>query len=509
MEGQSSGFGRPNARARLLVALNVTALLAVLLGIPVTSGATAVISAHIAASPTSAGAGDPTTVRGAGFSKNQRGYLALDGATGKTSFRAAADGSFTVSFKVPAGASAGWHTLDARASKGTALATTTIEVLSASSTASPAPTAAPTATPSSVPTATPSPSPTPVATPSPTPSASPAVTPSPTPSASPAVTPTPSPSASPTLRSDAFVSACGTALCLAGQRWYLYGASDLGGLDNPDARAALAVSGQLNTLRIVNFLDEHGSVASAPYNAAYWSRVDAAIGSARAAGLRVILDLSTYRNLLWNSGRNPYTWDWGPFVAFVAQRVNTATGVRYADDPTIALIAFAGEIEPLNTPANTLGITTTQVTAFFDRTFGEWRAQDSRHLLSTGGLLQLAWDSGIDWRSIFALENDDVCSIHDYSKADQTMTTPAVASYCASIGKPWITEEFGWDQAVGDATRAADFSAMYGLQLRYAAAGVGFWNLGSTVAGTGGVTDTYDVNPSTPLAWSVVGSNAP
>jgi hypothetical protein len=50
---------------------------------------------------------------------------------------------------------------------------------------------------------------------------------------------------------------------------------------------------------------------------------------------------------------------------------------------------------------------------------------------------------------------------------------------------------------------------MYGLQSRYAAAGVGFWNLGTTVASTGGVTDTHDVNPSTPLTWSVVGSNAP
>jgi hypothetical protein len=309
--------------------------------------------------------------------------------------------------------------------------------------------------------------------------------------------------------SGGFVSACGTALCLAGRPWYLYGASDLGGLGDPGARASLAVGARLNTLRVVNFLDEHGSVGSAPYDLAYWSRVDAVIGAARTAGLRVILDLSTYRNLLWNAGRNPYSWDWGPLVAFVTQRSNTVTGIRYGDDPTIALVAFAGEVEPLNTPANVLRITAQQLTSFYERTFAQWRANDSRHLLSTGGLLQLAWDSGIDWRSIFGLANDDVCSIHDYSTADQTVTTPAVAAYCASIGKPWITEEFGWDQAVGDAARAADFSAMYGLQSRYAAAGVGFWNLGTTVAGTGGVTATHDVNPSTPLTWSVVGSNAP
>jgi hypothetical protein len=196
-------------------------------------------------------------------------------------------------------------------------------------------------------------------------------------------------------------------------------------------------------------------------------------------------------------------------VAFVTQRSNTVSGVRYADDPTIAVVAFAGEVEPLNTPANAIGITPQQVTSFFERTMGAWRAVDAHHLLSSGGLLQLDWDSGIDWRAIFGLADDDVCSIHDYSNADQMVTTPAVATYCGSLGKPWITEEFGWAQATGDATRAAAFSAMYALQVRYAAAGVAFWNLGTQMTGTGGVVETHDVNPSTPLTWSVVQTNAP
>jgi hypothetical protein len=441
MEHSSSGFALRPRGLRLAVAAMVALMLILVLETAATSRAVLSAAARIAASPTSTSAGDPTTVRGAGFARNVRGYLVLEGTGAKTSFRAGADGSFSVSFTVPTGAPTGWRVLSARSAKGAALATTTIEVLSAPA--------------------------------------------------------------------DAFVSACGTALCLAGRPWYLYGASDLGGLDDPDARASLSVAARLNTLRVVNFLDEHGSVGGAPYDAARWARVDAAIAAAGSAGLHVVLDLSTYRNLLRNAGLNPYTYDWGPFVAFVTQRSNTVSGMRYADDPTIALVSVAGEVEPLHTPANALGITTQEVTSFFERTLGEWRALDAHHLLSSGGLLQLDWDSGIDWRAIFGLANDGVCSVHDYSTADQTVTTPAVAAYCASLGKPWITEEFGWDQAIGDANRAAGFSAMYGLQLRYLAAGVAFWNLGTQVMGAGGVVDTHDVNPSTPLTWSAVQTNAP
>jgi endo-1,4-beta-mannosidase len=300
------------------------------------------------------------------------------------------------------------------------------------------------------------------------------------------------------------VTACGTGLCLAGQPWYLYGASQLGGMDDPFARATMARDAGLNTLRIVNFLDEGGSPATAPYNEPRWFRVDRAINAARSRGLKVILDLSTYRNLLWTSGANPYTTDWKPFLSFVANRVNTVNGLTYRDDPTIALIAFAGEVEPNNTPDNTRGITTSQVTSYFQRTFAQWKALDPNHLTSSGGLLQIDWNSGIDWKAIFSLPDSDVCSIHDYSPADQTVTTPAVAAWCGSLGKPWITEEFGWEQSLGDAARANRFASMYALQRTYRAAGVGAWNLGDQVGGT-----TYDVNPSTPLTWAVVAGNAP
>jgi hypothetical protein len=275
-------------------------------------------------------------------------------------------------------------------------------------------------------------------------------------------------------------------------------------MGDPQARASLAVSAGLNTLRVVNFLDEQGAPSSAPYDEARWQRVDRAIAAAGAHGLHVLLDLSTYRNLLWNSGANPYTTDWQAFLSFVAKRRNTSNGVAYADDPTIAIVAFAGEVEPINTPSNTRGVTTAQVTSFFRRTFAEWNALDPNHLRSSGGLLQLDWGSGIDWKAIFSLADSDVCAIHDYSNADQTVTTPAVAAYCASIGRPWITEEFGWEQATGDSTRAQRYSVMYALQRTFHASGVANWNLGSQLGGS-----TYDVNTGTPKTWAVVVANAP
>src|SRR4029077_6914349 len=134
------------------------------------------------------------------------------------------------------------------------------------------------ATPTSAPTSTP--------TPTDTPTSAPTATPTPT------ATSTPTPTSAP---SD-FVPRGGTSRGLDGNPWYLYGASQLGGLDDPSARATLAVAANLNTLPIVNFLDEKGSASQAPFDEASWNRFDAVIAASSAAGLHVVLDLSTYRN---------------------------------------------------------------------------------------------------------------------------------------------------------------------------------------------------------------------
>ena len=47
------------------------------------------------------------------------------------------------------------------------------------------------------------------------------------------------------------------------------------------------------------------------------------IATSAEAGLRVLLDLSPYRNLLTADGLNPYVVDWTAYLTTAAARVNT------------------------------------------------------------------------------------------------------------------------------------------------------------------------------------------
>ena len=303
--------------------------------------------------------------------------------------------------------------------------------------------------------------------------------------------------------STSFVTACGSALCLLGRAWRMHAASDYNSTATAARRAAMAGSAGINTLRLVALLDEAGSPATAPYDEARWIGVDERIAAAARHGLKVLVDLSTYRNLLANAGIEPYSHDWGPFLQVLLNRRNTVTGVKYAEDPTIAMFSLAGEVEP--EPRRAVGGgARADVTEFFRRTLLQAKAIDGNHLWSSGGLLHLDWDSGIEWRTIMSLRQNDVCSIHNYSAQDTAITTPRVAQHCRDLGKPWITEEFGYPQSVGDAERARRFRAMFELQRRHGSAGVGFWNLGDELA-----PNSHDVNEQTPAVWAAIRENAP
>ena len=335
-----------------------------------------------------------------------------------------------------------------------------------------------------------------------------------------------------------FVTRAGTGLVLDGQPWYLYGGSSYGTL-NPGAQGTiagtvqLAVDAGLNTVRLVNFFDERGLSDDAPYDPVQWAGVDAMLDALRRAGLKAILDLSAYRNHLHNralsagSTITPYSQDWRPFIRFVARRVNTVTGFQYKQDRTIAVVSFAGEPNPPNS-GEPLKPTTGELTNFYATAFAEWRKHDKNHLLSSGGLLHIDWEelynnpngSGIDWQAIASLPNHDVPSIHNYwasfpPTASNDFKTPKFATYCGQIGKPWITEEFGFKQAPVDystipptvyseSDRGAWFQVAYDIQMARNAAGAAFWNLGGEVH-----PDSHDVNPNTPATWATVQVNAP
>jgi hypothetical protein len=254
-----------------------------------------------------------------------------------------------------------------------------------------------------------------------------------------------------------------------------YGASVLFGLGNPERETDAAVAAGLDTIRIVNMLDER---CGDPY--AGWERVDVLVAAAKARGLRVLLDLSSYRNLLLGCGTNPYTADWSAFLRFVAARY-----------PGVAQVALAGEAEPPNGVPST--VTFSELSAFYASAGETWRSLSAVPVQS-GGLLQLAWDSGIDWRTIFGSFRS--CSVHLYSQADIDYLE-VVSAWCKANGYPLLIEEFGMHQSVGDATRAAYFRSIYALARQHNA-GVGFWNLGPVMG------DSFDVNPDTPLTWQAV-----
>ncbi len=289
----------------------------------------------------------------------------------------------------------------------------------------------------------------------------------------------------------------------------MFGASVLFAIDDPEPTLRLVPQSGINTLRIVDEIDwKSPDLLSAPFDEGHWANVDRLLALARERGLHVILDVSSVRNLYLEHKMNPYVIDWGPFVRFVTGRVNTVTGVAYRDDPTIALISVAGEVDGLDQPGP-LYPTPRQLVEFYRRTFAQLRQADPNHLLSTGGLTHLDYPADIPWREIFALDDCDVVAIHTYSRGDGLLSLPVVAADAAAIGKPWINEEFGFKQSLGDAARAAATERVYSESFSHGAAGVSVWNLGPQVQGAPGVPQTYDINESTPLTLSAMRRHAP
>jgi hypothetical protein len=483
--------GRYSSPEPFAIAINVFALPAILIAAMVGPTATAALSGQLNASPTTTPAGSSITVRGSGFAKNTKGVIVLDTATSGVSFRANGTGAFSVSLAVPSNAPTGSHAVSARSTTttsgpksggGSTGSTSSVTLASTSITVvAPAP--------------TPTPSPTPTATPTPT------TAPTPAPTATPSPTPTPTPPSS-------FVTVCGLRLCVNGQPFEVKGATAYGQYQNPTTEVSLAKQGGLNTLELVEF-DTLYHQLSDTQSSATWTRVDAFIAAARAGGVHVILNLSEYGQSLQAAGQD-VTTNWGPYLSFIANRVNTVTGVRYADDPTIAMVELWGEI-PAPAFPNPVG-TTQQVTDFYQRTLAQWKALAPNILVSSGGFSYINYaNSGIDWRTIMADPNNAVCGMEINSLNDRDITVANVSSYCQSIGKPWFLA--AWSSCIGagsggntfvdDAAMAVHAQDMLAIAAGAAPAlapalGSDFWNLGPKTA------PTCDIGPQFPLTWAAV-----
>ncbi|MEA2645643.1 MAG: mannan endo,4-beta-mannosidase [Chloroflexota bacterium] len=327
------------------------------------------------------------------------------------------------------------------------------------------------------------------------------------------------PSPPPDPAADRRVKVCGQSLCLGDQSWFLYGASvyeathpPLSGIDNPDATVALAAKARLNTIRLVNFYDSnHGDAAREPFSEEAWKKVDVMIARAATAKMHVLLDLSDYRNILWNSCIDPYAADWRRLIEFVATRRNTVTGEVYGGDPAIALVGLAGEPQKpgrydytarVTGKPCTLTYSGEELTDFYRRTLGQWAATAQWVPAHTGGLGYLNFNSGIDWKAIFSLSENAVCGIKTYGGMIDFLSTGA--AFCHELGKPLVDEEFGWQQTMPDDQRARLFSQTFDRLHRSGAAGAAFWNLGYEMK-----PESYEVNPDTPRAFAAVQEASP
>ena len=279
-----------------------------------------------------------------------------------------------------------------------------------------------------------------------------------------------------------------------------------------------------DALRLIDIFNEGDTDPNAPDDATDWAREDALIARARAAGLHVVVAFSDFRNWWvmrqevlhdpqvpgddWVSACQTYALGvvqfaaldpysvaarpaWTAFMTYVANWVNTVSGMPYCNDPTILVVSIAGE--PWGAGSNECGEATTQqeLTDFYTWALGEWKSLDANHLRSNGGLTGTYFGldgngdpipSGqqIDGVSIFALADNTLPSLHTYPPTGTLADgqTPVMGAEAQRLGKPWFTEEFGWTQGVGDATRATNYQWLYGEQATYGSAGSLLWNLG-------------------------------
>jgi hypothetical protein len=328
----------------------------------------------------------------------------------------------------------------------------------------------------------------------------------------------------PRLASPPFVKVCGMQLCLKGQPWRIHGATAYGQYGNADAEVAFAKLAGINTLDIVEFETRYHNLSDT-MSEATWRRVDNVIGVAKQSGLHVILNLSSYGQSLMAAGHKPMTTDWSPYLRFIVNRINTTTGVRYGDEPTIAKIELYDEIDAPNYNVPLRG-TAAETTAFFARTLSQFKRLDANHVISTGGFSYINdTHSGIDWETIVADRNDATCDVEINSYPDRNISVPIVSSYCRQLDKPWFlsawsscyknnTSVESIDDWLTDTDMAAHARDMYDIERNrnpappgpvVAALGSDFWNFANRPLQLG----MCDIGQQFPRTLAVVKANAP
>lgn len=298
-----------------------------------------------------------------------------------------------------------------------------------------------------------------------------------------------------------FVTNDGPNFCWQGQVLHLFGAtmyrghswqkSDFTGYI--DSIITQAQQAHLNTIAATQFLD-----AATPdwHDPTIWANMDYLMNQAAQHHLFVIIHFAAYRSYLEAQNIAPYDpANWTAFLQFV--------GARYSQAPALAYYALSAETASPNSQ-NPFRVSGDQLLTFFRQVSDTlYTADGGHHLISTGGFASLAENSGVPWQAIFALPHINVTATHAYSAAERDFVT-TVAQWSNQQGKPYVLEEFGFQQSDGDAQRAQEFADVFQLCQQAGVAGTIFWNLGPEDA-----PQSFDVNAQTPLTLQAIQSAAP
>ena len=192
----------------------------------------------------------------------------------------------------------------------------------------------------------------------------------------------------------------------------------------------------------------------------------------------------------WYGSSDPYTFffqdprpraDYRRWVSHVLNRVNTYTGVRYKDDPTIFAWDLMNEPETSSVALKTAWLT--EMAAYV-------KAIDPNHLVTTGDEGFYTGQGGSDFEAQLAIPQIDFGVYHSYPRyhyLSPAQVVEVIERHSASgvkLGKPVLLQEFGYGADEPD--QAAVYRSWVEAVARSGGAGWLVWRLTSREA-----TGTY------------------
>lgn len=269
--------------------------------------------------------------------------------------------------------------------------------------------------------------------------------------------------------------------------------------------------------------------------------LDYAVALAKQRGIRLIVSLVDNWDWYWGGANQYVTWYGGSthgafytdarmrkaykdWVSHLLNRVNSVTGVRYADDPTIMAWGLANEASchgGEKFPA--VSCNRSDVEAWIREMSTFVKSIDSNHLVGVGdiGSFGTRNDAAMGWpyrstnepdfETVLGMPNIDYGTYHlypfDSTEGDKSLSPiewgrrfirdrEAIAN---AVGKPALLEEFGARDA---SVHAAAFDAWLGTLYEVGGAGFTFYEVGGRFRSGAPIWDTagYSIYPDSPGA---------